>query len=92
MEGNSRNLPRNFQFGYCGSSTNPSTFIEERKLLMAKVSSCQTRQSHVSESYASQLYRNGQVNQDMKVLFVSSKKGAIPKNSITKLELKLSRK
>ena len=48
--------------------------------LMAKVSLSQTRQSHLSEQYASQLYRNAQVNQDMNVLFVWSKKGAIPKN------------
>ena len=47
---------------------------------MAKVSLGQTRQIHVLESYASQLYRNGQVNQDMKALSVWSKKGAIPKN------------
>ena len=46
---------------------------------MAKVSLSQTRQNHVSERYASQLYRNAQVNQDMNVLFVWSKK-AIPKN------------
>ena len=48
--------------------------------LMAKVSLSQTRQSHLSEQYASQLYRNAQVNQDINVLFVWSKKGAIPKN------------
>ena len=26
---NSGNFPRNFQFGYCGSSDNPSAFIEK---------------------------------------------------------------
>ena len=26
---NSRNFPRNFQFGYCGLSDNPSIFIEK---------------------------------------------------------------
>ena len=28
---NSRNFPRNFEFGYCGSSDNPSAFIEKGK-------------------------------------------------------------
>ena len=52
----------------------------------------QTRQNHVSESYISQLYWNAQVYLDMKVLFVWSKKGAIPKNWITKPELKFPQK
>ena len=47
---------------------------------MAKVSLNQTRLSYVSERYTFQLYRNAQVNQDMKVPFVWSEKGAIPKN------------
>ena len=38
--------------------------------LMAKVNLGQIRPSHMSESYTSQLYRNAQVNQDMKILFV----------------------
>ena len=42
--------------------------------LMAKVNLSQTRPSHVSESYTSQLYRNAQVNKDMKVLFYDVKK------------------
>ena len=46
--------------------------------LMAQVNLGQT--SHVSESYTSKLYQNAQVNQDMKILFVWSKKGAISKN------------
>ena len=46
----------------------------------AKISLGQTRPSYESERYTSQLYWNAQVNQDMKVLFVWSKKGAIPKN------------
>ena len=28
---NSRNLPRSFQFEYCGSSDNPSGFIERKE-------------------------------------------------------------
>ena len=28
---NSRNIPRGFHFGYCGSSDNPSAFIEKGK-------------------------------------------------------------
>ena len=59
---------------------------------MDKVHLDQTIPSHVSESYTSQLYRNAQLNQDMKVLFVWSKKGAVPKNWITKLELKFAEK
>ena len=55
---------------------------------MTKIDLGQTNPSHVSGSYTSQLYRNAQVNQDMKVLFLWSKKGAIPKNWISKLELK----
>ena len=47
--------------------------------LMAKVNLGQTRPSHVSESYTSQPYQNAQINQDMKVFFVWSKKGAILK-------------
>ena len=47
---------------------------------MDKVNLDQTTPSHVSESYTSQLYRNAQLNQDMKVIFVWSKKGAVPKN------------
>ena len=47
---------------------------------MAKVNLDQTRPRHVSESYTFQLYQNAQVNQDMKILFVWSRKGAIPKN------------
>ena len=55
--------------------------MEKRKQrLMVKVNLGQTRPSHVPESYTSQLYRNAQVNQDMKALFVWSKKAAIPKN------------
>ena len=48
--------------------------------LTAKVNLGQTRQNHVSESYASQLYWNAQINQDRMVFFVLSKKGAVPKN------------
>ena len=40
------------------------------------------------QRYTSQLYRNAQVNQEMKLLFVWSTKGVTPKNWITKLELK----
>ena len=47
---------------------------------MAKINLGQTSPSHVSGSYTSQLYQNVQVNQDMKVLFLWSKKEAIPKN------------
>ena len=54
---------------------------------MTRVNLGQTRPSHVSETYSSQLYRNAKVNQDMKVLFEWSKRGAIPKNQITKLDL-----
>ena len=57
---------------------------------MAKVNLDQTRPRHVSESYTFQLYQNAQVNQDMKILFVWSRKGAIPKNWITKLEFKFA--
>ena len=42
--------------------------------LMDKVNVDQTRPNHVSESYTSQLYQNAQLNQDMKVLSVWSKK------------------
>ena len=42
--------------------------------LIAKINLRQTRLSHVSESYTSQIYQNGQVNQDIKVLLVCSKK------------------
>ena len=42
---------------------------------MAKVNLDQTRPRHVSESYTFQLYQNAQVNQDMKILFVWSRKG-----------------
>ena len=41
---------------------------------MDKVNVDQTRPNHVSESYTSQLYQNAQLNQDMKVLSVWSKK------------------
>ena len=44
---------------------------------MAKINLGQISRSPVSGSYSSQL---AQVNQDMKVLFVWSKKEAIPKN------------
>ena len=57
---------------------------------MAKVNLGQTRPSHVSESYTSQPYQNAQINQDMKVFFVWSKKEVILKNWITKLELKFA--
>ena len=57
---------------------------------MDKVKLVQTRPSHALESYTSQIYRNAQLNQDIKVLFVWSKKGLIPKNWITKLELKFA--
>ena len=40
------------------------------------------------QRYTSQLYRNAQVNQEMKLLFVWSTKGVTPKNWITQLELK----
>ena len=49
--------------------------------LIAKVNLGQTMPSHVSESYTSQFYWNVQVKQDMKVLFVWSKKGAVSINS-----------
>ena len=58
--------------------------------LMTEVNLGQSRLCHVPESYFYQLYQNAQVNQDMKVLFVWSKKGAIPKNWITKLESKFA--
>ena len=48
--------------------------------LMTEVNLGQSRLCHVPASYFYQLYQNAQVNQDMKVLFVWSKKGAIPKN------------
>ena len=51
----------------------------------------QTSPSHVLGSYIFQLYQNAQVNQDMKVPFVWSKKEVIPKNLISKLELKFSK-
>ena len=35
---------------------------------MAKTNLCQTRLSHVSASYTSQIYQNATVNQDMKEL------------------------
>ena len=41
--------------------------------LMAKVNLRQASLSHVSETYTSQIYQNGQVNQKMKVLLVWSK-------------------
>ena len=47
--------------------------------LIAKVNLDKTRPSHVPESCTSQLYQNAQLNQDMEVLFVWSKKGAIPR-------------
>ena len=37
-------------------------------MLMAKTNFCQTRVSHVSASYTSQIYQNATVNQDMKEL------------------------
>ena len=40
------------------------------------------------QRYTSQLYRNAQVNQEMKLLFVWSTKVVTPKNWITKFELK----
>ena len=54
---------------------------------MTKVNLGQPRPSHVSETYSSELYWNAKVNQDMKVLIEWSKRGAIPQNWITKLEL-----
>ena len=59
---------------------------------MANVNLGQTRLSQVLESYTSQLYQNTQVNQDMKVLVVWSKKkhGTIPKNWITQLKTKFA--
>ena len=56
------------------------SFKKRNRELMAKVNLDQTRPRHVSESYTFQLYQNAQVNQDMKILFVWSRKGAIPKN------------
>ena len=53
---------------------------KENEELMANFDLHQTRPSHVRESYTSQLYRNAQVNQVLKVVFVWSKKGATPKN------------
>ena len=60
---------------------------KENREFMAQVNLGQT--SHVSENYTSQLYQNAQANQDLKVLFTLSKKRAIPKNWITKLEIKV---
>ena len=45
---------------------------------MAQVNLGQT--SHVSENCTSQLFQNAQANQDLKVFFALSKKGAIQKN------------
>ena len=47
---------------------------------MVKINLGQTSPNHVSGSYTSQLYRNEQVSQDMKVLFLWSKKEAILEN------------
>ena len=47
---------------------------------MAKINFGQTRPSNMSESYTFQLYQNAQLNQDMKALFIWSKKEAFPKN------------
>ena len=60
---------------------------KENREFMAQVNLGQT--SHVSENCTSQLYQNAQANQDLKVLFALSKKGAIQKNWITKLEIKV---
>ena len=59
---------------------------------MAKNNLVQTSLSFVSRSYTSQLYRNAQGNQDMKVSFLESTKKCIPKNWIFKLELKLPKR
>ena len=56
---------------------------------MTKVNLCQTTLSHVSE-ICTLPGQNVQVNQGMKRLFVWSKKGAISKNWITKLETKFA--
>ena len=56
------------------------SFKKRNRELMAKVNLDQTRPRHVSESYTFQLYQNAQVNQDMKILFVWSRKGVIRKN------------
>ena len=47
---------------------------------MAKINLGQTSPSHMSGNYTSQLYWNAQVNQDMEVLFIWSKKEAVLKN------------
>ena len=71
---NSRNFLRNFQFAYCGSSDNPSAFIEkgkQRKWLKISL----VKLGYVMCQKAT-LYRTAQINQDMIVLFVWSKKAA----------------
>ena len=55
---------------------------------MAKIDLVQTSLSQVSGGYTFQLHQNAQVNQNIKVLFVWSKKEAIPKDWISKLEFK----
>ena len=52
---------------------------------MAKINLDQTSPSHVLGSYTSQRYQKA-VNQDMKILFVWSKKEAISKYCISKLD------
>ena len=46
---------------------------KENKELMTKVNLCQTRLSHVSESYTPQPYQNAQLSLNMKVLLIWSK-------------------
>ena len=68
---NSRNFPRNFQFGKSGSSDNSSVFIENGKQkLTTEVNLVQTSLSHVQESYTSQLDQNTYVNQDIRTFFL----------------------
>ena len=62
---------------------------KENKALITKVNLGQTRLIHVSQTYISQLYQNGQVNQDMKELLVWSKKGSYVKE-LSKLEMKFT--
>ena len=69
---NSRNFLRNFQFAYCGSSDNPSAFIEkgkQRKWLKISL----VKLGYVMCQKAT-LYQNAQIKQDMMVLSVWSKK------------------
>ena len=55
---------------------------------MAKIDLVQTSLNQVSGGYTFQLHQNAQVKQNIKVLFVWSKKEAIPKDWISKLEFK----